>query len=234
MLFVAGLAAGCTAIAGGAARPAPGLVPRPLTGRMVAQALLDGAELGRAFGQEFKPDPDRPASAGGRELLRGNAETPRACGGLIDPLITDSYEGADVRDVASSSWEQSSPNPAAVVVDEAVVALPTEQAADATFTAAGQRWSGCSGAWTMVGGDADFTSHVGAMQENNSVVSAPVDQISSYMTLPEARAFGVRDNCIVEVNIVYFSFGDRDGTARHVPSAADVAQLLMEKVSKLA
>jgi hypothetical protein len=56
------LAAGCTAVVGGAARPAPGLTPRPLIGQAVSRALLDDGELAKLLGQYFKSAPDsRPA-----------------------------------------------------------------------------------------------------------------------------------------------------------------------------
>jgi hypothetical protein len=52
---------------------------------------------------------------------------------------------------------------------------------------------------------------------------------------PQARAIGVRLNCIVEVEIVFF--GDRQatdpGSATPDTSAVDVAQAMMEKVSTL-
>jgi hypothetical protein len=53
------LAAGCTAVVGGAARPAPGLTPRPLIGQAVSRALLDDGELAKLLGQYFKSAPDR-------------------------------------------------------------------------------------------------------------------------------------------------------------------------------
>lgn len=234
MLLVAALTAGCTAIVGGAARPAPGLAPRPLTGHAVEQVLLDNAELDRAFGQSFKTDPDQPAATGGSELLQGNAQTPPGCGGVVDLLLKDSYAGSDVRAIATSNWMYSSPSPAAVALQEAVVTLPDAHAADAAFDALGHQWSPCSGASMTIGGDPNFTSRVGTVQEKDSVLAAPVDDVSSYMVLAEGRAVGVRVNCILEVKVVYFASDDRDGSSRHIPTAADVAHLLMQKVSSLA
>lgn len=233
LLLVAGFATGCTAIVGGAARPAPGLVPRPLTGREVERALLDNAELNRAFGQSFKTDPDQPGGFGGSELLQENAQTPPDCGGVVDPLLKDSYAGSEVRAVATSDWMYSSPNPAAIAVQEAVVALPDARAADAAFSALARRWRSCGGATMTIGGDPNFTSRVGSIAEKNSVLSAPIDDISSYMTMPEARAVGVRVNCLLEVKVVYYASADRDGSSAHTATAVDVAQLLMQKVISL-
>jgi hypothetical protein len=84
-----------------------------------------------------------------------------------------------------------------------------------------------------IGGDDNFTSRVGEVQEKDSVLAAAVDDLSSYMMLPEARAIGVRVNCILEVEVIYFGRKDRDGSARHTPTAVNVARLLMDKVSSL-
>lgn len=234
MLLVVGLATGCTVAVGGAARPAPGLVPHPLTGQAVNRALLDRAELSRAFGQSFDTDPDQPSATGGRELLQANVQTPPECGGVVDVLLTDSYAGSDVRAVATGNWTYVGANPVVIALQEAVVALADARAADAQFAMLARRWSSCSGATMTIDGDANFTSRVGTVHQKDSVLSAPVDDISSYMTMPEARAVGVRVNCVVEVKVVYYGGDDRDGSTRRIPTAADVAHLLMQKVSSLA
>jgi hypothetical protein len=52
---------------------------------------------------------------------------------------------------------------------------------------------------------------------------------------PQARAVGVRFNCIVEVEVVFF--GDRrasdPGSASPDTSAVDIAHAMMDKVSEL-
>jgi hypothetical protein len=84
-----------------------------------------------------------------------------------------------------------------------------------------------------IGGDPEYTSRVGDVQDKDSVLSAPVDDISSSMTLAEARAIGVRVNCILEVKVMYFGLEDRDSSARKAQTPADLARLLMNKVSSL-
>ncbi len=233
MLLVMGLASGCTLVVDGSTRPAPGLVPRPLAGRSVAKALLESAELSQAFEQLFKADPNQPGAAGGSELLEENVQTPPDCGGVATMLLKDSYGGTDVREVARENWLYSGLNPSVIILQEAVVALPTAQAADAEFARLERQWSRCSGASMTIAGDDNFTSRVGEVQEKDSVLAAAVDDLSRYMMMPEARAIGVRVNCILEVKVIYFGTSDRDGSAHHTPSAADVAQLLMDKVSLL-
>ncbi|QLL08417.1 sensor domain-containing protein [Mycobacterium vicinigordonae] len=234
MLVMAILAAGCTVVAGGSANPAPGLVPRPLTGRTITQALLGSEELSRAFKQAFTSDPNQPNATGGSELLRGNSQVPPDCAGVVDLLLKDTYEGSEVRGIALNNWLYSSRHPAVVILQEAVVALPTAHAADVQFARIADRWNRCGGASMTIGGDPNFTTRVGEVRKKDSVLSAPLDDVSSYMTMPEGRAIGVRVNCLLEVKIVYFGYDERDNSARHVPSAAAVAQLLMQKVSSLA
>jgi hypothetical protein len=232
-LLVWGLLAGCTNVVNGSMRPAAGLAPHPILGSSVSQVLLDGAELSRTFGQGFVVDPNQPSATGGRELLRGNAMTPPQCGGVATMLISDGYAGSYVRDVAVGNWLYSGPNPAVIMVHEAVVGMPTNSAANDTFTAMAQQWGRCDDASTTIGGDANFTFHVGHIEHKDSVLSAPVDQISSYMTLAQGRAIGVRVNCIVEVEIVYYGRDDRDSPSHQTPTAANVAHLLMDKISAL-
>jgi hypothetical protein len=231
LLLVSGAATGCTSVVGGSMRPAPGLAPRPLTGPGVQQALLDAAALSRAFGQSFTADPDTPTQTGGAELLQANAMTPPDCGGVSMMLLGDTYAGSQVRDVASESWLYASRNPAVIIFHEAVVALPSVGAAAARFAALQRQWARCDGASMTIGGDANYTFNVGHVEDKDSVLSAPVDHVSGYMLLPAGRAIGVRVNCLVEVDVVYFGPEFRDGSSRHTPSAADAAHLLMDNVS---
>jgi PknH-like extracellular domain len=231
ILLLLGSASGCTVVVDGWTRPAPGLAPRPLTGNNVRQVLLDSAELSRTFGQPFTSYPNLPPESGGGELLQGDAYTPPQCGGVPTMLLTDSYAGSDVRDVARESWLNSGPNPAVISVHEAVVGLPTTAAADVQFTELAQQWARCDGATITIGGDANYTFRVGHVEERNSVLATNVDHISSYMMIPAARAIGVRVNCIVEVEVIYYGREYRDGSAHHTPTAADLIRLLTDKVS---
>ncbi|HTQ16287.1 sensor domain-containing protein [Mycobacterium sp.] len=234
MLLVLAAATGCTAVVNGSVRPAPGLSPRPLTGRSVQQVLLDPAELSRVFGQSFAADPNSPPESG-PGALHVNVFSPPECGGVANVLIKDSYAGSDVRDVAGERWWNSAPDeqhPPVISVHEAVVALPSARAADARFAALAKQWRGCNGRSTTIGGDVNFTFKISHVQEKDSLVAANVDDASTYMTVPGARAVGVRVNCIIEVEVVFFSRRTDDG-ARHTPSAADVARLMMDRVSSL-
>jgi hypothetical protein len=233
VLLVLGSATGCSVVVGGSMRPAPGLAPRPLTGHSVRQVLLDSAELSQAFGQSFTVDLNFPPESGGAELLGVNVDTPPECGGVAMMLLKESYADSDVRDVAHKSWLNSSPHPVVMAVQEAVVALPTATAADAQFAALARQWGRCNGASMTIAGDDNFTFRVNHIQEEDSVLAATVDHLGRSVMIPAAQAIGVRVNCIIEVEIVYYGRGHRDGSAGHTPTAADTARLLMNKVSSL-
>ncbi len=165
--------------------------------------------------------------------MEANVQTPPDCGGVATMLLEDSYAGSNVREVVRRNWLYSGLNPAVIVLQEAVVALPTAQAANVQFATLARQWGRCSGASMTIGGDDNFTSRVGEVQEKDSVLAAAVDDVSSYMMMPEARAIGVRVNCLLEVKVIYFARRDRDGSTPHTPTAVDVARLLMDKVSSL-
>ena len=68
-----------------------------------------------------------------------------------------------------------------------------------------------------------------------NTATATLPNMPALQPTPQARAIGVRMNCIVEVEMVFF--GDRrpsdPGSADPDTSAVDVAQAMMEKVSDL-
>ncbi len=228
MLLVLGAATGCTDVVGGSVRPAPGLVPRPLAGHTVQQVLLDDTALSRVFGQPFEPDRNWPAQSGGSEVLTAKSGAAAECDSVPRMLLKNSYAGADVRDVVRESWWNSGSyeqHMAVISVHEGVVAFPAARAAYAQFTAFAQQWRRCSGV-SVDFGDNYFTFDIGQVQEKDSVLLAFFGQRGS-TTVPSERAIGVRANCIVEVDVAFF------GIEQNTPTAADVARLMMDKVSSL-
>lgn len=234
VLVVAVIAGGCTTIVDGSAHPGRGMTPRPLSGSAVGSALLDRAELQRAYGQAFEPDTDFPDSTGGAELFMPNVQTPPRCAGVAGVLVNDSYKGTAVREIVSRHWKNTERYPKALLIHEAIVTLPTARDAAAQFATMATQWKQCGGASMTIGGNPNFTSRIGAVEEINSVLSAAVDDVSSYMVLPEERALGVRVNCLIELKVIYMGDEDRDGTGHRTPAIADIAHLIMDKVSALA
>jgi PknH-like extracellular domain len=228
-LLVILLAAACTRAVDGTVRPARGLAPRPLTGQAVNAVLLDDGELADALGQQFTSKADSPPRFGGRERLYDVHSSPTECAGVVFQLQKRSYGSADVRAVAQETWWTADIRNAKVInVVESVVALPTVAAADAVFAAFSQQWNRCNGATVT----SDFgigyalTSAISDVRAANSVLAATV-QTHNVTTLTSTHAVGVRANCVVEVEVAFFS-DQRPGGA-----AVDLAHRMMGKISGL-
>jgi PknH-like extracellular domain len=223
------LAAGCMVVVDGGAHPAPGLAPRPLLGQAVSHALLDKDELAKLVGEHFKSKPESPPRFGGREQLYDVRAAPRGCAGVVYELQKSSYGTADVENVAQRTWWTAGIRGAKVIsVVESAVAVPTGAAADAVFAGFIQQWDRCNG--TTVRSDFRIghviTAAISDVRAANSVLAATV-QSHLVTTVTSARAVGVRANCLVEVDVAFFSDNKPDGTA------VDLAHAMMDKVSSL-
>ncbi len=228
-LLVMLVAAACTQVVDGAVRPARGLTPRPLIGQTVEQALLDGSELSKMIGQTLKSRAEFPPRFGGRDLLFGLPASPSQCAGVVFELHTNSYETADIRNVAQESWWTADVRGAKVIdVSEAVVALPTASAADPLFAKITREWNRCNGttvtSYFPSGGGP--TAVISGVRAADSVLAATVEAGNTF-TITRARAVGVRVNCLVEVEVAYFADHHPDGTA------VNIAHRMMDKVSDL-
>jgi hypothetical protein len=239
---VAALAVGCGSVVGGTAKPAPNLKPRPLSGRTVEHVLLDGKAVSRMLGQPLVAR--QPAKFGGpdgldqREAPAESAE----CLGVAAMLQKSVYDSADVQNVASVSWWNDGDPAQVISVMEGVVALPSVAQAQALFAKFPEQWQRCKGQTTTEeAGPISTTTVIDDVRTLDSIVAASntatatLPNMPALQPMPQARAVGVRLNCIVEVEIVFF--GDRQpsdpGSANPDTSAVDVAQAMMEKVSDL-
>lgn len=223
------LTAGCMVVVDGAAHPAPGLAPRLLTGQAVSHALLDDGELANLVGQYFKSKPESPPRFGGRDQLYEVHAAPSGCAGVVFELQKSSYGAADVENVAQQTWWTAGIRGAKVIsLVESVVAVPTAAAADTVFAGFIQQWDRCNGRTVT----SDFrighavTTAISDVRAANSVLAATV-QSHFVTTVTSARAVGVRANCLVEVDVAFFSDNKPDGTA------VDIAHAMMDKVSSL-
>jgi PknH-like protein len=240
--LIAALAAGCSSIVVGTAKPAPNLKPRPLSGRTVEHVLLEGKVLSRMLGQPLVAR--QPAKFGGADRL-DQREAPAEsadCMGVVAMLQRSVYDSADVRNVASVSWWNDGDPAQVISVMEGVVALPSAAQAQALFATFPERWQRCAGQTTTEeAGPISTTTVIGDVRTMDSLMAvtntatATLPNMPALQPTPQARAIGVRMNCIVEVEIVFF--GDRQpsdpGSADPDTSAVDVAQAMMEKVSAL-
>lgn len=242
LAVVAALAAGCGTVVDGTAQPAPNLKPRPLTGGAVRQVLLDDAALSRMLNQPFVAR--KPPEFGGPEKLyaRNEAVSPAGCLGVTAMLQKSVYQAAQVENVASATWWNNGEPAQVITVIEGAVALPSAAQAEALFGQFAEQWQQCSGTtMTEQTGPISTTNVISDVRVANTVVAATntatsvLPNMPALRPTPQARAIGVRSNCLVEVEVVFFG-GRRPsdpGSANLDSSGIDVAHALMDKVSAL-
>jgi len=242
LVIVAASAVGCGGVVNGTAKPAPHLKPRPLTGQAVTQVPLDDIALSRMLGQPFVAR--QPPEFGGPDKLiqPDNQDSPDDCRGVTMMLQKSVYESAGVKDVAYESWWNNGDPAQVISVMEGVVALPTAAQADALFAKFSKQWQHCNGKTnTDQTGPISTTNAISDIRVANNVVAATntatavLPNMPPLLPTPQARALGVRLNCLVEVEVVFF--GDRrpsdPGSANLDTSGADIAHAMMDNVSSL-
>jgi PknH-like extracellular domain len=241
-LVVAASVVGCGGVVEGTMKPAPNLKPRPLTGQAVRQVPLDNAALSRMLDQPFVAR--QPPQAGGPDKLF-EPEYPVSaadCGGVTAMLQKSVYESANINGFAFESWWNNGDPAQVISVMEGVVALPTAAQAEALFAKFTQQWQQCNGKTTTEqAGPISTTNVISDIRVTNSVVAATntatavLPNMPPLRPTPQARALGVRLNCLVETEVVFF--GDRrpsdPGSAEVDSSAVNVAHAMMDKVSAL-
>jgi hypothetical protein len=238
-ICVALLVAGCTHAISGTGRPAAGLKPNPLTGEVIKQVLLDEAVLANMLNQAFKGDAQLPPRFGGPERLQPGLGdiSPAECAGVSTMTVRSAYESAGVKNVARETWWTAGDSGKVISVAEAMVALPTAADAATLFAKFTEQWKSCNGATvTISGGALNFTDEVADVRLDNSVLAATVYVQATGASpgrRPQARAIGLRVNCLVEVEVAFFSVQSASdpGTGDPRTSAVDVARAIMEKIS---
>jgi hypothetical protein len=239
LALLAALAVGCGGVVNGTAKPAPNLKPRLLSGDTVRQVPLDDAALSRMLGQPFVGR--MPPEFGGPDKLYSQIP-PADCLGVTAMLQKSVYESAEVKDFASESWWNNGDPAQVISVMEGVVTLPTAAQAEALFAKFSEQWQHCDGAKaTEQTGPISTTDVISDIRVTNTVVAATntatavLPNMPALQPTPQARAIGVRLNCLVEVEVVFF--GDRrpsdPGSANLDTSGIDIAQAMMDKVSDL-
>jgi hypothetical protein len=185
-----------------------------------------------------------PLDVGGPEKLYHRDETlsPANCLGVTAMLQRSVYESAPVTDVASVSLLNYGVQAQVISVFEGVVALPSVAQARALFTQFSQQWQQCDGTTaTEQGGPITTTNVISDVRVTDSVVAATNTATSVAATLPpllptpQARAIGVRANCLVEVEVVFFAnrSSSDPGSGNLATSGIDIAHAMMDKVSAL-
>ena len=239
---IAAFAVGCGPVVDGTAKPAPNLKPRPLSGQIVKKVLLNDVRLARMLGQPFVAR--QPAQFGGADKLdqRDAPAESADCLGVTAMLQQSVYGSADVQTVASESWWNDGDPAQVISVMEGVVALPSAAQAQELFANFPPQWQQCTGKTTTEQtGPISTTTVIGDIHFADSVVAATntatatLPNMPALQPTPQSRAIGVRLNCLVEVEVVFF--GDRrpsdPGTGNPDTSATDIARAMMDRVSKL-
>lgn len=248
-LLAAALATGCTVA--GTARPAPGLKPHPVTGQAVKKVLLDDGELSKLLGQAFGAKTGLPSRFGGPEVLPPafGAVSPANCVGVTSMMVKDAYQSGDVKNAARETWWNTRGPAKVISVAEGVVALSSTAGATALFQQFSRQWRDCDGTTVTIGRPSIITDRpaiifldtISDVRESDSVVAATISidtqlpGIPSSGPRPEARAIGVRGNCLVEVEVAFFnstSPSDQGSGDVH-RSAIDIAHAMIDKVSAL-
>lgn len=243
LLAIVLAAAGCSATVAGTARPALGARPRSLSGHTIKRVLLGRSALSRIVKQPVNIDPHSPPSFGGPETLQGTSSGwADSCIGVAVMLQHNVYQNSDVKDVALTTWRRASASAPVTRVKEAVLSLPTAADAEALFVKFSRQWQRCEGKTVPLTGDVfKLRARVNDVQVASSVLAATtsieLDSPNPFAQdgIPAARAIGVRDNCLIEVEV------DFVGRSRLTPeqsgdvktSALDIAQVMRDKVSAL-
>jgi hypothetical protein len=240
--LLAALAVGCSPVVAGTAKPAPNLKPRPLTGSVLRRVPLDATELSRMLEQPFV-DRQQPVFGGPDKLGDADGSGPSAeCLGVTTILQRSVYEPSDVRDVMWETWWNNGDPAQVISVIEGIATLPSAVQAQALFAKFPQQWLQCKDATTTEQtGPIKTTTVVNDVRVTDSVVAATntataeLPNMDPLQATPQARAVGVRLNCIVEVEVVFF--GDRNpsdpGSANPDTSAVDIVHAMMERIDAL-
>jgi len=241
-LVAAVLAVGCSPVVAGTSKPAPTLKPRPLTASVLRRVPLDNIALSRMLDQPFV-NRQQPVFGGPDKLGDAGGDGSSAdCLGVTAMLQRSVYEPSDVHDVMWETWWNDGDPAQVISVIEGVATLPSAAQAQALFAKFPQQWQQCKDATTTEQtGPIKTTTVVNDVSVADSVVAATntataeLPNMEPLQATPQARAVGVRLNCIVEVEVVFF--GDRNpsdpGSANPDTSAVDIVHAMMKRIDAL-
>ncbi|WP_207547795.1 sensor domain-containing protein [Mycobacterium mantenii] len=243
LMVIVMLVSGCSVAVDGTARPAPGAAPRSLSGSTIKRVLLGKSALSRIVKQPLNIDPGFPPSFAGPESLQGDRSgSPDDCIEVAVMLQQSAYRYRNVRDVAQETWRPESTTAAVVRVKEGVVDLPTPNDAGALFVTFTRQWQRCAGKTVpLTGGAFRLKAKVNEVHVEASVLAATtsieLDSPNPLFdeSLPVGRAIGVRDNCLIEVEVDFGNMPNR--SPRQLgdvdASALDIAQVMRDKIGAL-
>lgn len=236
-------ATACSTTVGGAARPPANRTSRFLDGQTLERVLLGKSALSRVVREPVELDPRSPPLVGGAEMLGGEpSQGGEGCLGVAVMMQAGAYRSANVRAVALTTWRPAASGAAVTRVQEAALSMPTAADAYAVFATFARQWRECDGKTVpLSGGSLPLEVKISHVQSAVSVVAATISTqwntppSFSPPSLPAERAVGVRDNCLIEVEV---DFVDSSGASQEAPRdtnarALDIAQVMRDKVSAL-
>ncbi|ORW63156.1 hypothetical protein AWC20_04370 [Mycobacterium parmense] len=236
------LVAGCSAVVTGRALPRPRWAPRSVSGQTVRQVLLGDSSLSRILNQELVIDPRFPPRFGGAETLQRDALTSSAdCVGVPLMLQQSVYRGGAVKDVAFETWRHVAKSSEVTSVKEGVVSMPSAADANALFERFSQQWQKCDRAVQPLPDNVvRLNATISNVQNAAAVLAATISIVlatprSDWEAIPAGRAIGVRDNCLIEVEVDFFNPPKRSSRQPdEINSAAvNVARNIMDRVHEL-
>jgi PknH-like extracellular domain len=236
------LVTGCSVAVGGTAQPAPDAAPRSLNGQIVKRVLLGRSALSRIVKQPLSIDPGFPPSFGGPEMLQGDRSAqPGSCIGVAVMLQQSVYQDSRVKNVAVETWRPDAESATVTRVKEGVISLPSAAEAEAVFTKFSRQWQKCDGETVpLAGGAFRLKVKVDGVQVAANVLTATtlieLDSPNPLLAdaIPAGRAIGVRDNCLIEVEVDFDRPNpSRQGSGGADTSALDAAQVMRDKVGAL-
>ena len=211
-------------------------------GPTIAQVLFGHRTLSRILNQPFIIDARFPPRFGGPETLEDfGSASPIGCLGVAEMLHQSVYHSSKVNDVAVEAWRHAAMSTELTSVKEGVVSLPTVADANALFSRFSQQWRRCDGKALLLP-DPGFRlkAKITNVQIARSVLAGIISigfasTSSDTASIPAGRAIGVRDNCLVEVEVDFFNTSNRSLQGSGVINATSVriAQIMMDKVSEL-
>jgi PknH-like extracellular domain len=235
------VAAGCSATVDGTAQPELSTVtPKSLTGHTIMRVLLGRSALSLIVKQPLEIDSSFPPSFGGPEILQGESSPPD-CMGVAVMMEKGVYQSSNVRDVALETWRPHTMDAEVTRVKQGVVSFPTAADAEALFDKVSQQWQKCEGQTVPLSSGAfGLGIRVHDVQSATSVVAATISMdmglpgaAEAGASIPAGRAFGVRGNCLIEVEVDYRKNQDLQGRGGAYTSALDIAQVMRDKVLAL-
>ncbi|ORV31480.1 hypothetical protein AWB99_11815 [Mycolicibacterium confluentis] len=220
--------------------PTPSAVP--VTADNITRVLLDGQALSQVLDQDFEETSRQPPQVGGlNDMPNGLASeteaTPHECVGATAIAQRSVYHSANVSNFAFQTW-WSRQKGSVMLVDQAVIVLASPEEAEGLFADFSQQWTMCKGqtVTTLAGTTPDgdhFVTTATNVRVTDSVLDATVisDHAGGGFTRGNARALGVRGNCIVEVKVSLYGVAPGQDLMSGMDDAGvDVARAMMARI----